>query len=320
LLDHTIEKIDPASKIVVDGEGSQFTYEKLLLATGGEVRTLPFGRQSIQYYRTYADFQSLSQRIEGKKSIGVIGSGFIGSEIAAALSQKGNEVHVFDMGLGIGWNIFPKEMVAFLNQYYSDHNVTVHMNTRIQAVDVKGYKIGVKVSEEQTIFVDEVVAGIGIQPRVDLAKQAGLVIDDGIVVNQLLKSSCEAIYAAGDVANFYNPALDKRLRVEHADNAKAMGKIAGRIMAGGKEFYDYLPLFYSDLFDLGYEAVGELDARYEIIEDWQEKFKKGVLYYIEGNRVRGVLLWNVWGKVDAAREMIASSEPINRKNLVGRIS
>jgi 3-phenylpropionate/trans-cinnamate dioxygenase ferredoxin reductase subunit len=164
-----------------------------------------------------------------------------------------------------------------------------------------------------------VVAGIGIQPNIDLATAAGLEVDNGIRVDRGLRTSHPDIYAAGDVANFYNPALDQRLRVEHEDNANTMGRLAGQAMAGRAVSYDQLPFFYSDLFDLGYEAVGEVDARLETFADWTEPYRKGVIYYLRGGRVRGVLLWNVWEQVDSARKLIAEVGPFGAAELKGRL-
>src|SRR5206468_4871157 len=124
------------------------------------------------------------------------------------------------------------------------------------------------------------VAGLGIQPGVELAEHAGLREDNGILVNEACRSSQPDVYAAGDVANFSNPALGTRLRVEHEDNANTMGRTAGLNMAGRPTRYDHLPFFYSDLFDLGYEAVGDLDARLETVADWKEPFREGVIYYL----------------------------------------
>jgi hypothetical protein len=107
--------------------------------------------------------------------------------------------------------------------------------------------------------------------------------------------------------------------VEHEDNALTMGELAGKNMAGSAHPYDHLPSFYSDLFDLGYEAVGELDARMTIVEDWKVEFREGVVYYHQENRVRGVLLWNVWGQVDAARALIAEQGPVDAQSLKGRL-
>lgn len=168
---------------------------------------------------------------------------------------------------------------------------------------------------------DGVVAGIGIRPNLDLAKEAGLKVENGIIVNERLETSIPDIYAAGDAASFLHAALGKRTRVEHEDNAVQMGKVAGRNMAGGNESYTHVPMFYSDLFELGYEAVGEMSSKMTTVEDWQEEpFKKGVVYYMEDGRVRGVLLWNVWEKVDTARALIQEEGPFDADNLKGKIT
>jgi NADPH-dependent 2,4-dienoyl-CoA reductase/sulfur reductase-like enzyme len=145
------------------------------------------------------------------------------------------------------------------------------------------------------------------------------VVSDGVEVDEQLRTSRPEIYAAGDVASFLNPALGKRIRVEHEDNANTMGEIAGRNMAGAGRQYDHLPMFYSDLFDLGYEAVGDVSARHQTVVDWKKQFREGVVYYLEGGRVRGVLLWNTWGQVDAARALIAEPGPFRSEQLKGRL-
>jgi len=121
------------------------------------------------------------------------------------------------------------------------------------------------------------------------------------------------------VASFYNPALERRLRVEHEDNANTMGRLAGGNMAGKIKPYHHLPFFYSDLFDLGYEAVGEIDSRHEIFADWSEPFRNGVVYYLKNGKVRGVLLWGIFSKTDEARALIADAGPFKGPELKGRI-
>src|SRR5438445_532660 len=154
---------------------------------------------------------------------------------------------------------------------------------------------------------------------VRLAEQAGVRVDNGIVVDEACRTSQPDVYAAGDVANFENPALGTRLRVEHEDNANTMGRTAGLNMAGRATPYHHLPFFYSDLFELGYEAVGDVDARLETVADWKEKFREGVVYYLKDGRVRGVLLWNTWGQVDHARALIAEPGPFKPQKLKGRL-
>ena len=163
------------------------------------------------------------------------------------------------------------------------------------------------------------MAGIGITPDVELAAAAGLAVDDGILVDEHLMTSHPGVYAAGDVARFNAPLLRKRIRVEHEDNAVSMGRAAGRAMAGDRTPYTHLPFFYSDLFDRGYEAVGELDPRGDVVSDWNEEFREGVIYYLSDGRVRGVLLWNTWGQVDAARVLIAQPGPFEARDLRGRL-
>jgi NADPH-dependent 2,4-dienoyl-CoA reductase/sulfur reductase-like enzyme len=122
---------------------------------------------------------------------------------------------------------------------------------------------------------------------VELAVQAGCTVGNGVEVDEFLQAAPD-IYAAGDIAAAYNPALGKRVRFEHEDNALAMGRQAGRNMAEAGETYSHLPYFYSDMFDLGYEAVGELDGRLQTVADWDEPYRKGVLYYLDAGKVRGV--------------------------------
>ena len=171
----------------------------------------------------------------------------------------------------------------------------------------------------QEIGVDGVVAGIGVQANVELAQAAGLKVENGIRVDASLRTTHPDIYAAGDVASFHNPALDQWMRVEHEDNANMMGAAAGRAVAGETVAYDHLPSFYSDLFEMGYEAVGEVDSRLETVADWKEPCREGVVYYLRNGRVRGVLLWNVWEQVDAARRLIGEPGPFKASDLKGRL-
>jgi 3-phenylpropionate/trans-cinnamate dioxygenase ferredoxin reductase component len=167
---------------------------------------------------------------------------------------------------------------------------------------------------------DFVVFGVGVQPRTGLAAQAGLAVDNGIVVDEHLRTSAPDVFAAGDVARFPSAALGRPVRVEHEDAALSMGAAAGRIMAGSEEAYAHLPFFYSDLFDLGYEAVGILDARLETVVSWRKPFREGVVYYLDGDRVVGVLLWGIFGQVDAARALVSGARKVPRTALAEAIA
>ena len=320
LLGKKVVSLDADEKTATDDAGNEYTYEKLLLATGGTVRRLPDADDSVIYFRTAADYRKLRALSERGSDFVVIGGGFIGSEVAAALAMNGKRVAMIFPSNGIGSRVYPPALMAFLNSYYQEKGVTLLASETVKSVQTKGGKVIVTTGKGLEIAADGVVAGLGIEPNTELAKQAGLKIDNGIVVDELLRTSNHDIYAAGDVANFYSAALDKRMRVEHEDNANVMGEMAGRNMAGQSDIYSHQPYFYSDLFDLGYEAVGELDSGLDIVEDWKEPFRKGVIYYLRDGRVRGVLLWNTWGQVAAATQLIAEKARHSSATLSGLIS
>jgi 3-phenylpropionate/trans-cinnamate dioxygenase ferredoxin reductase component len=304
-LGHRAEKLDVWRRQVTDNTGTVYGFEKLLLATGGRPRRLPFGGENILYYRTVQDYRQLRAMTEQGRRFAVLGGGFIGSELAAALVMNKQEVVLLFPDEGISARVFPPDLAKFVTEYYRQRGCEVMTGQTARALEPRGGSLVLETSQGRELTVDGVVAGLGIEPQVELAEQAGLRLENGIVVDEFLETSHPAIYAAGDAAAFYNPALRRRVRVEHEDNANTMGRWAGRNMAGNPQRYTHLPFFYSDLFDLGYEAVGETDARLETVADWQEPFRKGVVYYLHERRIRGVLLWNVWGQVEAARNLIA---------------
>jgi NADPH-dependent 2,4-dienoyl-CoA reductase/sulfur reductase-like enzyme len=310
---------DVAAKTITDSHGEVYRYEKLLLATGGVARHLPSAPDGVIYFRTLDDYQRLRALADRKSEFIVIGGGFIGSEIAAALSANGCKITMVFPDSGIGARIYPPKLSEFLNGYFRGKGVNVLTGEKVRALEKKGERFIVNTESGKALSADAVVAGIGIEPEVGLAKSLGLKIDNGIVVDEQLRAAPPDIFAAGDIANFYSPALDMRRRVEHEDNANTMGAMAGRNMAGASEKYEHLPYFYSDLFELGYEAVGEFGAGMDIVEDWKEPFHQGVVYYLKAGRVRGVLLWNTWGQVDAARRLIAAKDTFSAATLAGRI-
>jgi 3-phenylpropionate/trans-cinnamate dioxygenase ferredoxin reductase component len=321
-LGRTVRHLEPENKRVTDDQGTAYGYSKLLLATGGTPRHLPFGGEQIIYFRTLGDYQRLRALTTTGQHFAVIGGGFIGSEVAAALALNGKKVVMAFPGAGIGARMFPADLATFLNEFYRQKGVEVLPGQRVNGLETRRGRAVLKVRNAQgqvELVADGVVAGIGIQPNVELAQAAGLEVENGIRVDASLRTSNPDIYAAGDVANFYNPALDKRLRVEHEENANTMGRLAGQGMAGRAVTYDHLPFFYSDLFELGYEAVGEVDSRLETVPDWKQPYREGVVYYLRDGRVRGVLLWNVWEQVDAVRKLIAEPGPFRPESLTGRL-
>ncbi len=311
--------VDSANREVRDDQDGTYGYERLLIATGGSPRRFPFGGDGIIYFRNLNDYRQLRGIADAEGKFAVIGGGFIGSEIAAALAMNGKSVTMLFPEPCIASRVFPADLAAFLTGFYHEKGVEVVPEERVTGVRQDRQKLVLETGGGKEIVADAVVAGLGIEPEMELALQAGLPVDNGIAVDELLRAGSPEIFAAGDVASFYNPALGKRIRVEHEDNALTMGRQAGRNMAGASEPYHHLPFFYSDLFELGYEAVGELDSRLETVAYWQEPYRKGEVYYLRDERVCGVLLWNVWEQVDAARRLIAEPGPIHASNLRGRL-
>jgi NADPH-dependent 2,4-dienoyl-CoA reductase/sulfur reductase-like enzyme len=320
----TARDLDAHGKRVTDDQGTVYGFEKLLLATGCRTRTLPFGQEQIIYFRTVDDYKRLRSMSEHGSHFAIIGGGFIGSEIAASLAMNGKKVTLIFPDEFVGSRMYPAELGMSLNALYRERGVEIIANAKVTACESRAGKSVLTVHDDQTgtereIVVDGVVAGVGVQPNVELAQAAGLAVDKGIRVDASLRTSNPDIYAAGDVASILNPALNEWRRVEHEDNANTMGAHAGIAMAGRTVSYSHLPFFYSDIFEMGYEAVGEVDSRLDMITDWKTPCKEGVIYYMKEGRVRGVLAWNLYGLMDGARRLVGSSTPIRSSDREGRL-
>jgi 3-phenylpropionate/trans-cinnamate dioxygenase ferredoxin reductase subunit len=316
-----ISQIDAAAHTIRDGQGTAYRYERLLLATGGTPRRLNISGgdlDGISYYRTLHDYRQLREAAAEGKSALVIGGGFIGSEMAASLRATKLAVTMIFSSPWLVSRVFPESLGRYLTEQYRGKGIEViagDVPLSIQR-DGNGYVTRTRAGRE--IRTDLVVAGIGITPNVSLAQSAGLSIGNGVIVNEFLQTSKPDIYAAGDIALFPEAGFGPR-RLEHWDNAVNQGKHAGRNMAGAREPFTYVPFFFSDLFEFGYEAVGDIDSRLTTFADWQEENKTGVIYYLDGNRLRGAMMCNVWGKVDAARALIQKSQPVSVESLRGTI-
>jgi 3-phenylpropionate/trans-cinnamate dioxygenase ferredoxin reductase subunit len=317
-LGRRIVALDRGRREARDDRGARYAYEKLLLATGGRTRRLPFGGDEVIYFRTLDDYRRLRALADGGARFVVIGGGFIGSEIAAALALNGRPVTMVFPEAGIGSRIFPADISVALNDYYRDRGVEVLAGASVTGIEEGRVTLG----DGRTLEADAVVAGLGIEPNVELAAGAGLPVANGIVVDAFGRvGGRDEVFAAGDVARFPVATLGGDLRVEHEDHAKSHGRQVGANMAGAEEPYEHLPFFYSDLFDLGYEAVGELDPRLDTLSDWSDLGAEATIYYVDReHRPRGVLLWNRFGQVDAARELIRAGKPVTRGALGVEVS
>jgi 3-phenylpropionate/trans-cinnamate dioxygenase ferredoxin reductase subunit len=316
-----ITQIDAAAHTIRDSHENAYRYERLLLATGGTPRRLniPGGDlEGISYYRTLHDYRVLrSAAVEGKSAL-VIGGGFIGSEMAASLRTNKLAVTMIFPSPWLVSRLFPESLGRYLTEQYRAKGVEVlagDVPLSIQRDD-RGFMTRTRAGQE--VPTDLVVAGIGITPNLALAQSAGLSIGNGVIVNEFLQTSAPDIYASGDIALFPEGGFGPR-RLEHWDNAVSQGKHAGRNMAGAREPFTYIPFFFSDLFEFGYEAVGDIDSRLTTFADWQEENKTGVVYYLDHDRLRGAMMCNVWGKVDEARALIQKAQPVSAASLRGAI-
>jgi len=314
ILGRRIVALDLAARHATDDQGDDYSYEKVLLATGGTPRRLGGDDEEVIYYRTLDDFRKLKQISEGGASVVVIGAGFIGSELAASLTNAGAKVTMVFPEAGVTSRVLPDGLARFVTDYYREKGVEMLSDETVASVSGTTVTTGTG----RTLEADAVVAGLGIVPSVELAEAAGLPVDNGIGVDEYGRvDGRDDVFAAGDVANYPNLVLGGQFRVEHEDHANTHGRFVGANMAGANQPYDHLPFFYSDLFDLGYEAVGEIDARLATIETWEEPNRKGTIAYVDdAGRPRGFLMWNVWDKVDAARKLIRAGEPVGEGALV----
>ena len=323
----SVTAIDTETKSLALSDTSTVSYGRLLLATGAQPRTLDLPESDrILTYRTLADYRRLRGVVQAGSRAVVVGGGYIGAEVAAALAQNDVTVTLLMSGETVQGHMFPRRLAQEVTEEFRARGVTVVGGSGAQAARLDGDTVVVTDTKGADHVADVVVVGVGVTPEDQVAQQAGITVEDGIVVDGTLATSAPDVWAAGDVARYEDDLLGVR-RVEHVNNAERMGSIAGQNMVrtrtGADELrsYDYTPFFWSDLFDYGYEAVGILDSSLTTVEDFTDDGSAGVVYYMDGGTVRGVLLWNVWDSVDTAKAVIGQSitEHQDRDDLVGRI-
>jgi len=320
VLDTRVVTVDVEAKQVVTEDGGRIGYDQLLVTTGGHPREIdglaPGDR--VLYYRTLSDYRHLRELVAERPHVVVVGGGYIGSEIAAALIGQDCRVTLIHPDEVLGGPMFPASLAATFQQLFTDAGVDVRGGLSVTGGAESPDGVSLELSDGSTLTADLAVVGLGISPAGEvLADVAARSDDGGIVVDERLATDAPSVFAAGDVAEYPDRILGRR-RVEHVDNAESMGAAAGRIMAGSDEVYDHTPMFYSDVLEHGYEAVGVLDSDLETVED---PYDDGlVVYYLDDEAVRGVLLWDCEGGLDAARELLAQHRrPADANELVGSV-
>jgi len=307
-----------AKTVETDGD-LVFGYDTLLLATGGTPHTLDLPHdERVVYFRSVEDYRRLRGLAGAGHDVAVIGGSFIGTELAAALAQNETAVMLVFPEDVLGGAVFPPELATRFQKLYADAGVMLLPGATLERGNAGPVRLELNVSTGDSLEVDAVVVGLGIEPNVDIARDAQLEVDDGVVVDDRLRTSDPSIFAAGDIASYPDAILGRR-RIEHVDNATAMGACAGRNMTGADEPYDHTPYFYSAVFGNRYEAVGTLDSSWATVEEWNGSRTAGVVYYLHDGAVAGVLLWNVPDQLDAARAVIDSDETWDAATLRARI-
>jgi 3-phenylpropionate/trans-cinnamate dioxygenase ferredoxin reductase component len=284
ILGTSVQQLDVAGKRAVLSDGRAIHFEKALIATGGRPVHLSIPGAhlpGVHYLRRLDDAVMIAaEATQGTRAV-LIGAGFIGMEVAASLTQRGVQATVIETQAHMWPRFADATLAGAIQDYCVKKGVTVR--TKDQVTDIRGSDrvSGVMLKSGDLLPCDFVVIGVGILPNVELAKEAGLAIDNGIVVNEYLQSSHPDIYAAGDIANYMDPIFQKRRRVEHWGHAEYCGQLAGQNMAGAHTPYDLVTYVWSDLFDLHLEFAGDESEHDQIVARGDVRSRSYIILYLK---------------------------------------
>jgi 3-phenylpropionate/trans-cinnamate dioxygenase ferredoxin reductase component len=320
-LGSTVVGIDRDTHHVVLADGSRIGYTKLALATGSTPRPLPVpGRDldGVLHLRRLADSDRIAQTLRSDTRLVIVGGGWIGLETAAAARQAGAQVAVLEHAELPLLRVLGPEIARVFADLHRDHGVD--LRTGVQVAEVTGHAgtaDGVRLTDGTHLPANAVIAGVGIIPNDTLAADAGLTVDNGIVVDEHLQTRDPDIYAAGDVANAYHPLLGRHLRVEHWANALNQPAVAAAGMLGQRAAYDRLPYFFTDQYDLGmeytgYTQPGEYD---QVVVRGDTTTREFVAFWLRERRVLAGMNVNVWDVTDDIKALIHSGAQLVPEHL-----
>jgi len=302
-----VTSIDPGVGEVGLDDGQTLRYEKLLLTTGAEPRRLPIPGSELDgvlYLRNVEDSDAIRARLDKGGKVVVVGAGWIGAEVAASARTRGLDVTVVEpMSVPLERVLGP-EVGAIYRDVHLDHGVEMLFGTGVDAFEGTSAVERVRTSDGRTVDCDFVVVGVGVVPRVQLAEQAGLAVDNGILVDEHLQASAPNVYAAGDVANAQHPFYGERIRVEHWANALNQGPAAARSMLGHGEPYDRLPYFFSDQYDVGMEYSGFARTWDRVAFHGDVGKREFIAFWIRDEQVVAAMNVNVWDVTDKLQAAI----------------
>jgi 3-phenylpropionate/trans-cinnamate dioxygenase ferredoxin reductase component len=302
--------------------GERLGYDRLLLATGASPRRLdvPGGDlDGIHYLRRAEDSDVLREAFGAGGRLVVVGAGWIGLEVAAAAREHGVEVTVIEPQPTPLHAVLGPEVGRLFGRLHRAHGVDLRTGTGVEGFEGSGGRVtGVVTSGGTVVPADRVVVGVGIRPNTQLAEAAGLDLAlGGVAVDEMLRSSDPAIWAAGDVASAVNPLYGERVRVEHWANASNQGKAAGRSMAGQGEPYAKLPYFFTDQYDLGMEYHGWVgpEGYDEVVLRGEPESGEWLAFWLAGGRVLAGMTVNVWDQGDAVKAIARDRTAVDRARL-----
>jgi NADPH-dependent 2,4-dienoyl-CoA reductase/sulfur reductase-like enzyme/nitrite reductase/ring-hydroxylating ferredoxin subunit len=287
LLNATVGKLDPAAKRVTLTNGKELAFESLLLATGSEAAAIQIPgatSENLFYLRTLADSRRLLKRLAGARSAVVLGAGFIGLEAAASLRAQGLEVHVVSPQRIPMERVFGPQIGMMLLELHSSHSVTFHLGVSLSAIAGRTMTL----SDGSTIKADFILAGVGGRPCIDLAREAGLSIDRGVVVDEYLQTSAPGIFAAGDIARYPAHFSDQRIRVEHWVAAERQGQTAARNLLGQREIFRTVPFFWTQQYEVAVNYTGHAESWDSIAVDGDVSQRNCAVSYRRGSRTIAV--------------------------------
>jgi 3-phenylpropionate/trans-cinnamate dioxygenase ferredoxin reductase component len=313
-----VERIDPGAAEVSLAGGETLPFDKLLLATGAEPRRLALpgaDLDGVLFLRSLADSEAIRERIDAGAVVVTIGGGWIGAEVAASARQKGCEVTILDMAQLPLERVLGPELGAIYRDIHSDNGVSFLGGVTIEAIEGTDRVTGVRLAGDRRIDADAVLVGVGVEPRVGLAREAGLEVDDGIVVDEHLQTSAPGVFAAGDVANALHPLYGSRIRVEHWANALEQGPAAARNMLGRDAPYDRVPYFFSDQYDVGMEYAGHATDWDEVVFRGDPASREFIAFWLKDDAVVAGMNVNLWDVNEHLQALARARSPIDRARL-----
>jgi 3-phenylpropionate/trans-cinnamate dioxygenase ferredoxin reductase component len=310
--------LDTSSSELALDKDERLRYDRLLLTTGAQPRRLPVPGgelDGVLYLRSVEDSDALRERLDRGGAVVVVGAGWIGAEVAASARQRGLDVTVLDPLDVPLERVLGAEVGAIYRDIHTDHGTKLLMGTRVEAFEGGTAVERVRTSDGRTLECDFVVVGVGVEPRTELGANAGLSLDNGIAVDDRLRTSVPAVFAAGDVANAYHPFYGERIRVEHWANALNQGPAAARSMLGGGDPYDRLPYFFSDQYDVGMEYSGFARTWERVVFRGDPASREFIAFWLVGDRVVAGMNVNVWDVTDPIQALIRDRVPVDDRRL-----